>query len=515
MASRTHGVFKAFGVDDIVLLLVLGKFAIQFAAAGGYGIFRDELYDIDCGLHFDWGDVDQPPLIALVALLSVKLFGLSLYGLRLWPALAGAALVWVAALLARDLGGGKLAQRLAAFAIIPVPIYLALQHLCTMNAFEPLLWTLAAWLAVRMIQRQEPRYWLLIGLVCGIGMENKYTMALPIAALPLALVGASNLRLILNRWFVGGVAVGLLVFLPNLLWLHQHDYPFLEFYRNGRANGSQLHRSPWAFVADQALIMNPLLAPLWGAGLIWTLARRAAAEARFVGGFFLAIFVPLLLLSGKNYYATPAYPVLFAAGAVAFETWSQKSQAWLRTVYVSGVAAVGLAMAPFVLPILPIKDFLAYQSAWGGFRPIITERTAEGVLPQWFADEIGWEDMVKETARLYHSLPAAEQARAAIFANNFGEAAAIDVLGPKYGLPPAIGNDVSYWLWGPRQYHGDIVIVLGSDGAGDREHFRQVEVAGRVENPLSRPNEQFDIFLCRGLTIDLQIFWPSIKRWGT
>ena len=265
MSRKEAGVDRG-GLDRGVLLLIFLKFAIHLACAPGYGFFRDELYDIDCGLHLDWGDVDQPPLIAFLAWLSVKLFGLSLYGLRLFPALAGSALVGVTALLARDLGGGKFAQRCAAFAIIPVPVYLALQHLFTMNAFEPLLWTLAAWAALRMIQRHEPRYWLLIGLVCGIGMENKYTMFLPIAALPPALIASSNARLMLNRWFPAGIAVGLLAFLPNLIWLYRHDFPFVEFYLNGQGNPSHLQRSPLAYIADQAMIMNPLLTPLWAGG---------------------------------------------------------------------------------------------------------------------------------------------------------------------------------------------------------------------------------------------------------
>jgi hypothetical protein len=310
------------------------------------------------------------------------------------------------------------------------------------------------------------------------------------------------------------VALGLLVFLPNLIWLWQHDFPFVEFLLNGPSNPSRLHLSPPAFIADQALIMNPLLAPLWAAGLIVALSRRASVEMRFLGVFFLAILVPLVLLGGKSYYVAPAYPVLFAAGAIVFEAGTTKLS-WLRMAYASSVSVVGLVLAPLVLPVLPAESFLAYQRALGGLRPIITESTQQGLMPQWFADEIGWEEMVRKTARIYHTLPEAERAKTAIFANDYGEAAAIDVLGPKYGLPQAISKDVSYWLWGPGKYDGSIVIVLGSDGRGDREHFREVKAAGRVRNPLSRPNEQFDIFLCRGLTIDLRTLWPSLKKWNT
>jgi hypothetical protein len=501
------------GLDRVVLGLALAKFTIQIATAGRYGIFRDELYYIACAQHLGWGYVDHPPLIAFAAWISVHLFGLSLFGLRLLPALAGALLVWISASLAQELGGGKFAQRLAAFAIIPVPIYLLLDHWLTMNAFEPILWTLTALVAVRMIKRQEPRLWLPLGLLCGIGMETKYSMILPIAALLIGVLGTANFRLLLNRWFVAGGAIGLVIFLPNLLWLYWHDFPFLEFERASRLSGSQMRREPLDFIADQASILNPVLALLCCIGLVWSLMRRTSGEARFLGLYFLAVFMPLLLLKAKNYYVVPVYPVMIAAGAVAFERWTGAGAKWVRAAYVFALSAVGLALAPLVLPVLPIEGFLAYQRAWNGYTPVVFERIQTGVLPQYFADEFGWTEMVRETARVYHDLPVAEQASTAIFANNYGEAAAIDVLGAQYGLPRSIGNHMSYWLWGPRHYDGGTVIVLGGDGKGERQYFRQVAVAGRVENALSRPEERFDLFLCRQLNGDLRTLWPALKKW--
>lgn len=441
------------------------------------------------------------------------MFGTSLYGLRLLPALAGGALVWTTAQIARELGGSKFAEAFAAFAVIPVPIYLMLSHWLTMNAFEPLLWTLVAWLALRMVRRREPRLWLLIGLLCGVGMENKYSMLLPIGALPLALLLTPERRMLWNRWFAAGLAVGFLLFLPNLIWLVQHDFPFLEFERNARLNPAQMYRAPLSFIADQMLIMNPLLFPLWSAGLVWLLFGRTSRQVRFLGYFFLAIFLPLLVLAAKNYYLAPAYPVLFAAGAVALETWTRQRWRWTRSIYGGAILAAGLMLAPFVLPVLPIEDFIAYQNAFGGFKPVVIENTPPGLLPQQFADEFGWEEMAAETGRVYASLPEAERDDTAIFANNFGEAAAIDFFGPKYGLPKAISNHVSYWLWGPRGYTGKSVIVLGSDGKGDREHFGTVQVAGRTGTRLSRQDEQFDIYLCRDLNTGLLELWPTIKKW--
>ena len=499
---------------DVVVLLALVKFGLQFATAGRYGIFSDELYNLACARHLAAGYVDQPPLIALMVWVSVHLFGPSLFSLRFFPAVAGGLLVWVTAQIARELGGGRFAQGLAAFAIIPVPIYLMLDHWATMNAFEPLLWMIVVWLAARMVRTQDLRLWAPIGLICGIGMENKYTMLLPIGGLAVSLMLTPQRKVFKSWWLLGGLALGAVAILPNLIWLIEHHFPPLEYERNARSNAFQLMRPPLVFIADQMMIMNPLLAPLWLSGLAWLIFAKAARQVHFLGWLFLSIFLVLLIIRAKNYYVVPAYSVLFAAGAVAFEAWSA-SRRWTRGLYAGAVLVAGLFLAPFVLPVLPIEGFVAYQRAFGDFRPVIIERTAPGPLPQQFAAEFGWEQMVAETAKVFHSLPADEQKTTAIFANDYSEAGAIDLFGPKYGLPLAISKDDSYWLWGPRDYTGKTVIVLGSDGEGDRQHFRQVIAAGRAQTTFSRTDEQFDIFLCRDLTTDLRLLWPSLKKWGT
>jgi hypothetical protein len=340
-------------------------------------------------------------------------------------------------------------------------------------------------------------------------------MLLPIAGLAVSLLLTPQRKVFKSWWLLAGLALAALAVLPNLIWLIEHQFPFLEFEQNARKNPMQLMRPPLAFIADQMMIMNPLLAPLWLGGLAWLTFAKAARQFQFLAWFFLSIFLALLIIRAKNYYATPAYPVLFAAGAVAFEAWSTTRQ-WTRGVYAGAVLAAGFFLAPFVLPVLPIEIFLAYQRAFGNFRPVVIERTLHhGPLPLQFAAEFGWEQMAAETAKIFHSLPVSEQKATAIFANDYSEAGAIDLFGPKYGLPSAIGKDVNYWLWGPRDYTGKTVIVLGSDGVGDRQHFRQVIAAGRAGTQFSRSDEHFDIFLCRDLNIDLRVLWPALKKWGT
>jgi len=497
----------------IVLLIAGAKLLFHLATAGRYGIFRDELYYLACSEHLAWGYVDQPPLIALIAWFARSVFGDSLLGLRLLPALAGAALVWLAGALAREMGGGRFAQALAALSAVCVPIYLVLHHWLTMNAFEPLIWTGCAWCVVRAIRANEPRYWLGFGVLAGIGMENKYSIAFFIVGVVTGLMLSPGRRFFRGRWmWIGGLAA-FLIFLPNLLWLVRHDFPFLELMNNVRRSGRDIARGPIAFVLDQAMLVNPLLFPLWIGGLVWLLFTRAGRRYAVLGWTYLVMLILFIGLKGKNYYLAPAYPMLLAAGAVAFEQITSRRFASSRPAYILLTVAASLILAPLFAPVLPVETYIRYQKALG-LEPPKSENQQNGPLPQYFADEFGWEEMTRAVAKVYFSLPPSVRASTAIFANSYGEAGAIDFFGPKYGLPKAVSGHQNYWYWGARGYTGETVIVLGSDGSGDREHFATVEAAGRAEHPYSRLDEHFDIFLCRRLNVNLQTLWPEVKHWN-
>jgi len=498
--------------ETLVLCLAGAKLLFHLLTAGRYGIFRDELYYLACGEHLDWGYVDQPPLIALVAWIARHLFGDWLIGLRLFPAIAGAATVWLTGKLAREMGGGTFAQALAALAVICVPIYLVMHHWLTMNAFEPLVWMGCVWCIVRAINRVNARYWISFGVFTGVGMETKYDIAFFVVAVVVGLVLTRERRFLATKEFWIGAAIAFLIFLPNLIWLIRHDFPFLELMHNIRQTQRDVVRGPIAFLLDQAQIMNPILFPLWLGGLIWLLLGRDGQRFRVLGIIYIVLLATFIALHGKNYYLASIYPLLFAAGAVGFEKITTARWRWVRVVYAILVLTSAVILAPTVSSILSPEGAIAYQKELG-FAPPKAENQPTGQLPQYFADEFGWEEMASETARVYKSLSPEEQTRTAIFANSYGQAGAIDFFGPRLGLPKAICNHQSYWLWGPRNYDGSIVIVLGSDGTGDREHFRSVEAAGRTEHPYSRRDEHFDIFLCRGLTGDLRQFWSRMKNY--
>jgi hypothetical protein len=497
----------------IVLLLAAANLVFHLLIANRYGIFRDELYYLACSEHLDAGYVDQPPLIAFVAWIARHLFGESLLGLRLLPALAGAATVWLTGKLSRELGGGVFAQALAAVAVFAAPIFLLMHHWLTMNAFEPLIWIACAWCIVRAIDRDEPRYWLWFGVLIGVGMENKYSTAFFAFAVFGALMLTPQRRFLANRWIWIGALCSLLIFLPNLIWLVRHDFPFLELMHNIRGTHRDVVRGPVAFIADQAMLMNPILFPLWVGGLGWLFLSRGGSRFRILGWIYALLLVAFIVLKGKNYYLSAAYPMLFAAGGVAFENISRTRMSWSRPVYVALIVVVTCVLAPLTVPVLSPGKYIRYQKTLG-LEPPKAENQPTGPLPQHFADEFGWEEMAREVGRVYNALPPEQRARTAIFANSYGQAGAIDFFGAKYGLPKSISNHQSYWLWGPRDYTGESVIVLGSDGTGDREHFATVEVVGKTDHPYSRRDEHFDIFLCSDLNTTLQKLWPKAKKWN-
>ena len=499
----------------IVLYIAGGKLLLHLLTAARYGIFRDEMYYLACSQRLAWGYVDHPPMTVFLAWLARHLFGESPLAIRLLPAVAGAAMVWLTGKLVREMGGGRFAQALAALAIVIVPIYLILHHWLTDNVFEQLIWTACIWMVVRAINNGDPRYWLWFGVMAGVGFETKYSLAFLLVGLLVGVVLGPERRFLTSRYLWLGVLACAAISLPNLLWEVRNHYPFLELIHNIRMTNRDVVRGPVAFIANQALVMHPVLFPLWAGGLLWLFFAREGRRYRVLAWTFVVTLSAFIVLKAKFYYVVPIYPMLLAAGAVGLEriTASRRIGTVTRVAYATLVIVAGAALAPLSVPILSPEGFLRYQKALR-LEPPKAENQNNGPLPQYFADEFGWEEMVREVARIYHGLPAEEQARTAIFSNSWGSAAAVDFYGPRYGLPQAISKHNSYWIWGPGKYDGSTMIILNSDGRGDREHFQTVEAGGRVEHPYSRRDEYYTIWLCRGPKFNLQTVWPRLKSYN-
>jgi hypothetical protein len=496
----------------VLLSLAAVKLLLHFAASGRYGYFRDELYYIACGWHLAWGYVDQPPLVGILARLSRGLLGDSLFAIRFLPAVAGAAVVFLTGWIAHALGGRKFAQFLAALAALFAPAFLAFDSFFSMNAFEPLFWTLCVALVIRIVKGADPKLWLAVGVIGGIGVLNKY----PILAFGLCLVVALLLtparRVLWSRWILVGGLTALAIALPNFLWQWQHHWPQIETVRNAQELKNVLV-SPGHFLLEQVLFLHPVALPVWLAGLYWLLVSRRGREFRFLGWTFLLFLALVMAFRGKTYYILPAYPMLLAAGGVAIEEWTQMpGRRWIAPAYASLLVIAGLITLPFGVPVLSVQTFLRYQEILPLTKPVKTERDANGPLPQLYADMQGWDNMVATVARVYHGLPPEEQAECAILSGNYGEAGAIDLLGKSYGLPEAISGHNNYYLWGPRAYSGEAVISLGVSYQLLEQLFGEVQPAATISNPYAMPVENhLPVYICRKPKAPLAQMWPKLR----
>jgi hypothetical protein len=490
-------------------LLALAALAVHAACWGRYGIFRDELYFMVCGERLAWGYVDQPPGIAAVAALAHGLFGTWVPGLRAIPWLASAATVYVAGRLAARLGAGPLGATVASAATFAAPVLLGLGHYLTMNAFEPLLVLALASVLLRLARGEDPRLWVAAAGIAGVAVLFKYTSALVALSLLAGLVLFPERRALRTRWAIVAAAFGVLMVLPNLAWQASHGFPFLELVRRGQ-QVKNAPLSPGAFALELLTEPNPIGGLVWIPGVLWLLRRRAGA-ARSLGAGAVLYVAFLVATQGKPYYVAPVFPILFAAGGAA---WDGVRARALRFALPAALVASGVVLAPLLIPLLSEETFVRYQAAIGQ-RPPALERMALGPLPQILADQHGLAEIAAAVAAAYRALPPDERRTAGIFAQNYGEAAAIDVLAAGEGLPPATSGHNSYWVWGPPRSADPLLVVGDDDEDCGRGAWRTRTLGARVaDDPWAMPYERGrSVWICRGLERPVADLWPLARHY--
>ena len=514
----------------IVVAIAFAKFLFHVYFNNRYDYFRDEFDYMSCGNHLAWGYVDQPPLIPFLIHICRAVLGDSLRSIRMIPALASSLLVVQVAMLAREFGGRSYALLLSAVAVVVAPQYLSNGSLLGTNCLEPNLWMGCAYFAILAIKRNEPRYWLWFGVVAGIGLQEKYSIALFGFGMVIGLLLTAQRRVFLNPWiWIGGFAA-FLIFLPNLLWNIHNHWPFVELMHNIREDGRDVVLPLPQYFLQQLLLVNPLTAPIWIRGLIVFFVTARFKPYRALGWCYLVCFTVFFLLHGKTYYLAPVYPMLMAAGAVVIESAidGRKSEtsevadsqprrtrlAWLKPVIVTVLLANAAYLAPVVVPILSPDAFLAYMKYLPMKLPVMEHGHERAALPQWYADQFGWREIVDEAAVAWNRIPVNERAGCGIFGQDYGQAGAVDFFGPRYGLPPALSGHQTFWIWGPRGYSGNCLIVLGDNRERLEELFEHVEYVGTsAENPYALEQE-ISVYICRGAKFGtLEKVWPQLKKW--
>ena len=497
-------------------LVALAKLGLHLAtSARGYGFFGDELYYIACSAHPALGYVDHPPLSIWLLTGWQAAFGESLAALRTLAALFGVAAVVLAGARARELGGRGPAQALAAVVMALAPVNLVLHGYYSMNAVDVVIWQLALVIVARALRGGSIRVWIALGVVLGLGLLNKISVLWLGLGLAVGLVATPHRRTLATPgpWVAGALAA--LIFLPHVVWQIQHGWPTVEFIRVATTQ-KMVPVPPLELFKQQILVWNPAAFPIWIAGLVALLRRPATDPGRVMAAVFLTTAAILMIngTSKPNYLALAVAP-LVAAGAVAFERVAEQRPQHRNLVPVSTgiVAVIGLGVAPMTLPILPVDDLVAMSRALGLGAPQMENREV-GRLDQHFADMHGWDAIVDTVAEVWHALPADERARAAILTRDYSVAGAIDLLGPARGLPGAISGHNSYWLWGPGEADGSVVVITGGPQEDLWLHWDRVEVATSWDCGDCMPGRNHEpVYVAREPRVPLGELWPELRHY--
>jgi len=513
VARADESTFWLPPTDRVGLIAVsVAKLVFQLATHRGYGIFRDELYYLACAAHPDWGYVDHPPLSIWLLWLQTALFGDSLLALRLLPAIAGAGAVLVAGLLARELGGGRFAQRLAAAGAFCSPYLLATSHFYSMNVFEWLFVSLLALVAARILGRGMARGWIVFGALAGMALLNKLLAGVFAIGLVGGMLLGPERRELARPGIYRGGALAALLFAPHIVWQVLNGWPTLEFM--ARASAEKIAPiTPFELLTGNIILVGPLMLPLAVLGLVALLRVESLRPFRALGLGFLISFAVFAFVGAKVYYLTPHFTVLLAAGAVTFERWSDRP----RHRWKLGAAAVAVTLAtgavlPVAVPLLSEQRLIAWMAALGVEEPR-TENHERGALPQIYADMHGWRALTDRVEAVVASLTADERTAVVIFTANYGEAGALQYFGRERDLPPVASSHNNYWLWGDAGWTGGPVITVGVRPERAAEWFEKIEDQGTLDCMWCMPYERdAHILIVRGPRLAPDEIWRRMRR---
>ncbi|HKW05603.1 MAG TPA: glycosyltransferase family 39 protein [Nitrososphaerales archaeon] len=449
----------------LILYLSLADFVAHLFVGGNYGYFRDELYYIVSGTqHLSLGYVDFPPFIAYVAALLYPISQDSLASIHIVSAAVESLLVFVAGLIAKELGGGRKAQLLAAVSTLLSLIFLAGGSIFTPDPFDQLWWSIFGYIVVRLVKRKEPKLWIVAGLVVGIGLLTKLTIFFFVATLLLSILAIPNSRIILkSKWIVFGGLLSIAFVIPMIYWNLLNGWPMVHFYQEFRGDVSG--GGPANFFYTQLAGMSFLNFPIFIFGLYFYLRSKEGSQLRFFGLAYIVLYVFMTLLNMKPYYLIPIYPLLYAGGALLIEKSSNSKHGIFRWFgsrpYLACLLIVAILLAPVVVPILSPQTVIS-NYGYGDYDTSL------------LADRYGWSNMVSTLAQAYLQLPSNTRSQACILTSNYGEASAVNFLGRSMGLPQAISGHNNYYIWGPDNCSGQTLITVGYSILADQNSYRNV-----------------------------------------
>jgi hypothetical protein len=501
--NRFTGIFTD---NNILLLLALALFLLHMFTNHQYGFHQDEMVVVDNAYNLDWGYVEYPPITPFLTRISIGIFGLSLVSARIFAALAHSIVMVLAGLMARELGGKRPAQILAAVATATAPVAL-IQGATVMYVTYDFLWSvLIVYFIIRLLKSEDPRWWLGIGAVIGLGMMTKYTMAMFAAGIVGGVLLTDARRYLKSPWLWGGVGLSLLVFLPNMIWQIQHNFISLDFLQGIHERDVEIGRAEGYILEQFVFCANIAAIPLWIAGLYFYFFRQDGKRYRMLGWMFVVTFLIYLFAQGRSYYQAPAYPMLIAAGTIVWQGRIEKRPGQMAhgALWTSWTSlAVGAIFAGILtLPIAPINS------------PIFN-MVAE--VHDTFTEQIGWHEMIKTVADVYADLPIEEKPQVGILTGENDEAAALNIYGSEYGLPKAVSGSDTFYLRGYGNPPPETVITVGLDRSYLGQFFEQCTMEGTITNSYGIDNDLANppgIYVCRNARLPWNEIWRMIKHYS-
>lgn len=479
--------------------------------AGAYGIFIDELYYVSCAKRLAWGYVDHPPLAPFLLRGALALLGDSIYALRVPAATLGALAVYGAGRLAGRLGASPFGQAMTCAAIISAPLLQVLFGFYSMNAVEIVLWLAMGATLVEIERRNEPRLWIVMGVLAGLSLLTKHTVTTYAAGLAAGMALTPARRHLLNRWIWMGAAIAAVMAVPNVLWQQAHGWPSLEFYRNAALYKNN-PASAVEILVQQVLFMSPGVLPLTVAGLVWLWTAHGGALRHLAVQF--AVMLAMLMWSGQSRpdRLAPMYPLVFAAGGVLVGELSA-GRRWVRVSVPAWLVAWGVLLLPIGTPILPPDATARYLAALGVSHQPERGEGKRTALPQHYADRLGWPELVADVAAVRDSLPESDRERVMFFAQSYGQASALDWLGASRRLRPVFATHNTWFFWGPPTTNPEVAIVLGDDRASLDELFADVRQVKVHECGACMPwRNHMPIWVVRSPKVRLADRWPDWKH---
>ncbi|MCU0286766.1 MAG: glycosyltransferase family 39 protein [Acidobacteria bacterium] len=497
--------------------MIMGYFAISLLilhlmAIKGYGYFRDELYYIACANHPALGYVDQPPLSIFLLMMIRYILGDSLTALRIIPVLCSTFFIFAAGIMTRELGGKKLAITLAcAAAFAPLGNFF-LFSIYSMNFLDILSWSALILIVIRIIKTGNPKYWLLFGLIAGLGLQNKISVMFIGFGIIIGVLLTPWRKHLKSKYLWYGTGMAMLIFLPYILWNIAHSWPTLEFIKNA-SQYKNTHVSPIQFLLGQILYNNPFTLLIWLPGLWYFFFNKEGQKYRLFGWMYAAIYILFTLQHAKDYYLAGIYPILFAGGAVFLEKQFEKRQwHWPKPLLILLIISFSLYLCPITLPILSAERTVSFIKSLG-LTGYAQERQRLGSLPQHFADMHGWEEMTEKIAKAYNTLSPGEKKSCIIYGNNYGEAGAVNFFGKKYGLPPAYSGHNNFYFWPPETVKADVIIIIGGSKEDHEKSVENVIEIDRTDCQYCMPYENNrPIYIGRGFKYSLEQIWPTVKK---